>query len=95
MAAKTSKQPTYTKPPPEMVYRKRDSSLTDREKDVLAAYARGMTYEETGEELGISPKTVGSYLQRVREKCRAKTKADVIAFALSEGLFEVEGGPQR
>jgi len=88
MATK-SKRLTFAKPSmPEMVYRKRDASLTDREKDVLKLYALGGTYEDIGEKLEISPKTVGSYLQRVREKCRAKTRADVIKFAMSEGLLK-------
>jgi len=89
MAAKTSKQPTYTKPPlPEIVYKKRDASLTDRERDVLKLFALGGTYDSIGEELGISSKTVGSYLQRVREKIRAKTRADVIKFTVAEGLLK-------
>jgi RNA polymerase sigma factor (sigma-70 family) len=66
--------------------KRRPSELTERERDVLRLFSRGHTYQEIGEELEISPKTVGSYLQRVREKARAKTRADLISLALKEGL---------
>lgn len=70
----------------ELFTKRRASELTERERDVLRLFSRGHTYQEIGEELEISPKTVGSYLQRVREKARAKTRADLISLALKEGL---------
>ena len=57
---------------PEIVFRKRDLSLTDRECDVLKLFVRGETYSGIADELGMTSETVGSYLQRVREKARAK-----------------------
>lgn len=72
---------------PDPIIKKRPSDLTDRERGVLKLFARGFTYQEIGEELEISPKTVGSYLQRVREKCRAKSRSDLISLALHEGLI--------
>ena len=68
-------------------FRKRSLILTDRERDVLKYFSRGHTYQEIGEKLEISPKTVGSYLQRVREKARAKSRSDLISMALREGLI--------
>lgn len=65
----------------------RAMSLTERERDVLRLFALGETYVAIGEQLGISPKTVSSYLQRVREKARAKTRADVIKLAINEKLM--------
>jgi DNA-binding CsgD family transcriptional regulator len=67
--------------------KKRASELTDRERAVLKLFARGHTYQEIGEKLEISAKTVGSYLQRVREKTRAKSRSDLITRALDEGLI--------
>jgi len=78
------------KKPPEIVFPKREMVFTEREKEILARYAYGNTHGETGEELGISPKTVGSFLQRIREKLRAKTRADLITAALKHGLLVAE-----
>jgi two-component system response regulator NreC len=72
---------------PEAIFKKRSLELTDRERDVLRFFARGHTYQEIGEKLKISSKTVGSYLQRIREKARAKTRSDLITLALKEGLI--------
>lgn len=82
--AKTSKNQA---PPPETLFKKRSLELTDRERDVLKHFARGHSYQEIGEKLDISPKTVGSYLQRVREKARAKNRSDLITLALKEELI--------
>jgi len=80
---KPSKKPVVV---PDPLFRRRSLELTDRERAVLKFFARGHTYQEIGEKLEISPKTVGSYLQRVREKARAKNRSDLITLALKEGL---------
>lgn len=76
--------------PPEIVFLKRELSFTEREIDVLKLYARGKSHGEIGEDLEISPKTVGSYLQRIREKIRAKGRADIVAAAMKQGLLNGE-----
>lgn len=81
---KPNKNPTTAAVP---LFRKRSLSLTNRERDVLKFFARGHTYQEIGEKLKISSKTVGSYLQRVREKARAKSRSELISMALREGLI--------
>jgi len=61
--------------------------IISRECEVLRLYTLGFTYEEMGQELAISPKTIGGYLQNIRESIRAKSKADVVAYALNAGLL--------
>ena len=73
---------------PELVFRKRDMSLTPREHEVLQRFAYGKSYREIGEELELSPATICTYLQKVREKIRAKNRADLIRFAMKEGLLK-------
>ena len=73
---------------PELVFPKRDMSLTPREQEILQRFAYGKTYREIAEELEISPATIGTYLQRVREKIRAKNRADLIRFAMKEGMLK-------
>ena len=57
-------------------------ALTPREKQVLKVYAKGHTYQEIADKFGISGKTVGSYMQRIREKLRVKNRADLVARAV-------------
>lgn len=53
-------------------------ALTKREKQILKSYAKGYTYQEIAAELGIGSRTVGSYVQRIREKLRIKSRVDMI-----------------
>jgi DNA-binding CsgD family transcriptional regulator len=83
-AAKFKKGPVLS---PDEMFKKRSLELTDRERDVLKQFARGHSYVQIGENLEISSKTVGSYLQRIREKARAKNRSDLITLAIKEGLI--------
>lgn len=71
----------------DLMFKKRTLELTDRERDVLKQFAHGHSYMQIGENLEISSKTVGSYLQRIREKARTKNRSDLITLALREGLL--------
>lgn len=48
------------------------SVLGEREREVLELYLAGSTYNEIGEKLGISPKTVDNTLTRIKKKLRDK-----------------------
>lgn len=54
----------------EELYRLIDSALSERERQVLGAVLEGMTYEQTGDRLGMSVKQVNNAMQRVRKKLR-------------------------
>lgn len=69
------------------MFKKRTLELTDRERDVLKQFAYGHSYIQIGETLDISSKTVGSYLQRIREKARTKNRSELITLAIKEGLL--------
>ena len=86
LAKKSSKSKMNQPVPLEEMFKKRLLELTDREREVLKLFSRGFTYQEIGEKLDISPKTVGSYLQRVREKFRAKSRSALMTLALKEDL---------
>ena len=61
---------------------KRDprDSLTEREKTLLAALAKGRTNTELAEELGISINTVKFHLRNLYEKLDLKNRSQAIAF---------------
>lgn len=68
--------------------RKRYEQLTPRERDVLRLIAQGYSAPEIGSQLGISPKTVDTYKQRIEEKLGLAHRADYVQFALKLGLLE-------
>lgn len=65
----------------------RIAELSAREREVLVLVARGHTMREVGEQLGLSPKTVEGYRARVAEKLGLRTRADMVRFALDNGLL--------
>jgi DNA-binding CsgD family transcriptional regulator len=62
------------------------SSLSKRERQVLALIAQGRTDREIGEKLFISPNTVRSHLDRVREKTGLRKRAELTRLALELGI---------
>ena len=60
--------------------------LTDRERDVLHALARGMSNTQIANQLGLSTKTVGNYVSSVLAKLQAADRADAILRARNAGL---------
>lgn len=53
-------------------------TLSAREMDVIACLLRGMTSEETGKSLHLSPRTIEDYLTELRAKFDAPTKSLLI-----------------
>lgn len=62
--------------------------LSDREFAVLRMIGKGMTLRKIAEELCLSEKTIGTYRSRVLGKMGMKTNADLIRYALNEGLAQ-------
>lgn len=61
--------------------------LTAREQDILAKLARGYTYAEAAELLGIAPSTVQSHVKNIYSKLAVHTKAEAIFEARQMGLL--------
>lgn len=62
-------------------------SLTQRERDVLRLLADGMTNEEIGKVLFISPETVRTHLRKAMAKLDADTRTEAVATALRQSLI--------
>ena len=67
--------------------RQRYEQLTPRERDVLRLIAQGYSAPEIGTQLGISPKTVDTYKQRIEEKLGLAHRSDYVQFAFKLGLL--------
>ncbi len=63
-------------------------SLTQRELEVLRLIGKGLSRGEIGEELARSPKTVDGHQERILKKLRMETRADLMRFAIREGLAQ-------
>jgi DNA-binding NarL/FixJ family response regulator len=62
--------------------------LSDRELEVLRALAAGKTVKEIGVDLALSEKTVSTYRTRLLDKMQMRTNAELIQYALREGLVD-------
>jgi len=58
------------------------AQLSERERQVLERLAEGMHTREIGAELGISPRTVEVYKNRLMEKTDARKLADLVRLVL-------------
>ncbi len=62
--------------------------LSEREREVLVMTALGYSSREIGELLFISPKSVDTYRQRLMEKLNLQSRAELVQYALKNGLLE-------
>jgi DNA-binding NarL/FixJ family response regulator len=61
--------------------------LTQRERDVLRLLADGLTNEEIGKRLFISPETVRTHVRKAMGKLDADTRTQAVATALRQSLI--------
>lgn len=64
------------------------SQLTDREREILVLVARGLTNDEIGSDLFISPATVKTHLARIMAKLDAHDRAQLVVRAYESGLVK-------
>jgi DNA-binding NarL/FixJ family response regulator len=62
-------------------------ALTQRERDVLRLLADGLTNEEIGAQLFISPETVRTHIRKAMAKLEADTRTQAVATALRQSLI--------
>ena len=62
--------------------------LSKREREILQMVANGATTKEVARDLGISPHTVKTHLERIFEKLGANDRAQAVAIAIRTGLVE-------
>ncbi|WP_030176882.1 response regulator transcription factor [Spirillospora albida] len=62
--------------------------LTDREREVMAAVARGSSNSEIAEDLFIGPATVKSHVSGILTKLGLRDRAQIVIFAYESGLIE-------
>lgn len=68
------------------------SQLTPREKEICRLLALGYTNAEVAEKLFISGRTVETHRGNIMAKLELQTRAELVRFAIDNGLMNVEGG---
>jgi len=63
-------------------------SLSDREYQVLCLIGSGKTVSQIADDLALSVKTVSTYRARILEKMRMQNNAELIHYAVQNGLVE-------
>ena len=62
------------------------SVLTEREREVVALVAQGLTNDEIAAELVLSPATARTHVSRSMVKLQARDRAQLVVFAYQSGL---------
>ena len=73
--------------PPSHTRENSDFNLTAREREVLAGIASGERSKEVGARLGITRRTVESYLNSIYTKLNVDSRAAAVAIAIERGLL--------
>jgi DNA-binding NarL/FixJ family response regulator len=64
--------------------------LTDREREIVAWVAEGLTNDEIAARLVVSPATVRTHVSRAMVKLHARDRAQLVVFAYQSGLVVSE-----
>jgi len=76
----TGLAPRSTTPHPNL------ASLTDREREIVALVARGLSNHEIAQHLMVSPATARTHVSRSMVKLGARDRAQLVVFAYQSGL---------
>lgn len=66
------------------------SELTKREREVVIALSRGLTYSEAAEVLSLSVGTLQTYVKRIYTKLDVSSKAELAALSVRCGWVDVD-----
>ena len=64
----------------------KSTPLSKREREILQKVADGATTRQVASDLGISPHTVKTHLERIFEKLGANDRAQAVAIAIRTGI---------
>jgi DNA-binding NarL/FixJ family response regulator len=62
------------------------NALTEREREIVALVAQGLTNDEIAAELVLSPATARTHVSRAMVKLHARDRAQLVVFAYQSGL---------
>jgi DNA-binding NarL/FixJ family response regulator len=65
------------------------ASLTPREHEILLLVSQGLTMQQVGSRLGISPRTVETHVAKLYRKLGVRTRVQAVARAAQLGLIDL------
>jgi DNA-binding CsgD family transcriptional regulator len=71
------------------------TTLSERQMQVLALVADGRTDNEIAIQLGLSAKTITSYVAHIRRRFEAQSRAQAVALAIRQGLLPDPDSPEE
>jgi DNA-binding NarL/FixJ family response regulator len=71
---------------PRSVKMRRSKDLSDREMQIVGLICDGLTNDEIGDVLGVSPNTVKSHVSHVLAKLNCASRAELAVHALRNGI---------
>lgn len=74
--------------PPYFEEKKEEISLTVREVEILEQTSKGLNYNQIGENLFISPKTVRKHLENIYQKLQVHSKLEAVQKAVKNRIIE-------
>lgn len=74
--------------PPNFEQPKEDVSLTSREIEILEQTSKGLNYNQIGENLFISPKTVRKHIENIYAKLQVHNKLEAVQKAVKNRIIE-------
>jgi len=80
-----------SRPAAEAVDEERLAVLTEREREVVALVAQGLSNDEIGRALDISTATARTHVSRAMAKLDARDRAQLVVIAYRSGLVAVDG----
>ena len=72
--------PSEVKPKPVKKGQELDDPLTERESEILDLVAQGLSNQEIGEKLFISPATAKTHLSRIMQKTNCHSRAQLVVY---------------
>jgi two-component system response regulator NreC len=77
----------------EAAKRAEEDPLSDREREVLRLLALGHTNQEIAKQLYISVRTAETHRAHIMQKLRLESRAELVRYALAQGLLEAASEP--
>ena len=65
-----------------------EDELTEREKEMLVSFCRGMSYSAIAEARGVKPVTIRNGLYSIQTKLGLGTKQEIVVWAVRNGLLD-------
>jgi DNA-binding NarL/FixJ family response regulator len=84
----------YVSRPPDRQVTDAFEALTNREREVVALVARGLSNDEIAARMVISPTTAKTHVSRAMTKLHARDRAQLVVLAYESGLVAPRSAPE-